>query len=500
VKARAALFVCVLCSACSEPPAPRVCPPVELVAPDPLSIDAAREAHRWAALRRELRFEEARAPGAVMRLTSARTEDPDACLSELYVAGRILFEHEASFADGLGNQLAPVGPRSPFRRVHEGRFGGPETNGCRSCHWRGGIAGGGGLVDDALLFGDGDAVSSADARNPPALSGVGVIERLAAEMSAELAVLRDDAIGQARGSGANVPRELEARGVRFGALVAHPDGSLDTSGVEGVDADLVVRPFGWKGTVATVREASQNALQIHMGLQTEELVDERAGDTELLGTGSASDPDRDGHARELTSRQLDALVLFLAAQAVPILRPHERVDGLERAADGLLAPLGHVYVDEWIAGRALFDDLGCASCHRPQLLLLDATFVSGGVTLDLATEAEHPRIRYDGASGGYPVFLFSDLRRHDLGDENASTHVDGGVPPRQWLTRPLWGLASSAPWLHDGSAPSLDLAIARHGGEAAESRAAFEALDFDQKGALRIFLMSLRRQWRPAVP
>ncbi len=489
------LLSMILGGACGSEHEPRVCPPFEPNAADALSIDAAREAHRWASLRRALRLEEARSPGHVMRLTAARTA-AEPCFGDLYVAGRILFEHEMSFADGLGSELSETRRRNPFSRVHSGRFGGPETNGCRSCHWRGGQAGAGDLPDAALLFGDGDRTSSADARNPPALSGGGVVEVLAAQMSAELAAIREGAIERAAREG-DVEVALVASGVDFGVLRVARDGTIDASGVRGVDRDLVVRPFGWKGTFATLRAIAENAFQVHMGIQSEELV--ARGDVEVSG-GEGDDPDRDGVVAELTSGQLDAVVAFLAAQAVPVFRPHETVSQLEARAPGFYAPIASVYVDEWTRGRALFDEIGCASCHTPRHVLRDPRFTSGGVSIDLAREAEHPRITYDEELGGYPVFLFSDLRRHDLGQENASQHVDAGVPIREWLTRPLWGLADSGPWMHDGTAPRLDDAIERHGGEAADARDAFGALDREERGDLRVFLVSLRRQWRPIVP
>ncbi|HEY8431144.1 MAG TPA: di-heme oxidoredictase family protein [Sandaracinaceae bacterium] len=489
------LAMLAIAAACESAPEPRVCPPFQPNTPDALSLEAAREAHRFASLRRALRLEEARAPGYVMRLTAARTAG-EPCFAELYVAGRILFEHEFGYADGLGNELSPTRRRNPFVRVHAGRFGGPDTNGCRSCHWRGGPAGAGDLPDAALFFGDGDRTSSADARNPPSLAGVGVIELVAAQLSADLAAIRDGAIDRARRDGRPVEASLLVSGIDFGVVRAMPDGGVDTSGVRGVDPDLVVRPFGWKGTFATLRAVVDNAFQVHMGIQSEELV--ARGDAEVSG-GEGDDPDRDGAVNELTSGQLDAVVAFLAAQAIPIYRPHETVSELGPRAPGFFAPLASVYVEEWTRGRALFDELGCATCHVPSIVLRDPRFTSGAVSIDLSRDAEHPRIAYDESVGGYPVFLFSDLRRHDLGQENASRHVDAGVPREQWLTRPLWGLADSGPWMHDGTATRLDEAIERHGGEAAESREAFRALDYQRKGDLRVYLMSLRRQWRPTV-
>ena len=54
--------------------------------------------------------------------------------------------------------------------------------------------------------------------------------------------------------------------------------------------------------------------------------------------------------------------------------------------------------------------------------------------------------------------------------------------------------------LYDGRAPSFDYAIAGHGGEGAAARAAFAATSYDEKAALRVYLMSLRRSPRVIVP
>ena len=46
----------------------------------------------------------------------------------------------------------------------------------------------------------------------------------------------------------------------FGSLVAHPDGSVNTGGVEGVDANLVIKPFSQKGVVESLRVSSPTTL------------------------------------------------------------------------------------------------------------------------------------------------------------------------------------------------------------------------------------------------
>ena len=92
------------------------------------------------------------------------------------------------------------------------------------------------------------------------------------------------------------------------------------------------------------------------------------------------------------------------------------------------------------------------------------------------------------------------MKRHDMGDRSEATHVDHGVGKRHYLTRRLWGLANSPPYFHDGHAAWLDDAIGAHEGEAAEAAQAYRSLDHHEKGALRMYLLSLTRERRVVVP
>ena len=64
----------------------------------------------------------------------------------------------------------------------------------------------------------------------------------------------------------------------------------------------------------------------------------------------------------------------------------------------------------------------------------------------------------------------------------------------------LWGLAETAPYLHDGRAPTVHDAIVRHGGEATAARDAYLALDEPARASVRVFLASLSRQPKVFVP
>jgi CxxC motif-containing protein (DUF1111 family) len=66
-----------------------------------------------------------------------------------------------------------------------------------------------------------------------------------------------------------------------------------------------------------------------------------------------------------------------------------------------------------------------------------------------------------------------------------------GTGASVFLTENLWGVGSTAPYLHDGRATTLTEAILEHGGEAASSRAAFLALSSDAQKDLIAFLNNL---------
>ncbi|MCB9852357.1 MAG: hypothetical protein H6819_04615 [Phycisphaerales bacterium] len=105
------------------------------------------------------------------------------------------------------------------------------------------------------------------------------------------------------------------------------------------------------------------------------------------------------------------------------------------------------------------------------------------------------------------VPLFSDLKRHNMGRglidvDDQQTDVKGViVEKRFFLTRPLWGVADSGPWLHDGRALTLRDAILAHewddaddsyDSEANSAIAAFKGLSPDDQDAIIQFLLTLR--------
>src|SRR5690606_39124216 len=138
---------------------------------------------------------------------------------------------------------------------------------------------------------------------------------------------------------------------------------------------------------------------------------------------------------------------------------------------------------QWAEGQARFEEVGCAGCHVPALPLSSTIYElsarDGGdpIRVDLAALGAAPRLRPGPEGGPLLVYLFSDLKRHVVGPYLRDDRSYRGISPAQFRTPPLWGLARSRPYLHDGRAPTIEQAIFEHEGEATESRLAYEQLD-----------------------
>ncbi len=423
----------------------------------------------------------------------------------LFAVGDELFDYEFRVENGLGNGLAGrpgvrAGPnKAPnMRRVHKSEFGGPDSYSCATCHSKGGPDGAGTNTQNAYLRGNGKNALSADERNAPHLLGLGPIAALAAEMTSILHEQRDTAIAEALASKTATEVSLEAKGVDFGRLRVSEAGVPDTSGVRGVDEDLIVKPFGWKGHQATLRGMIEESFRIHMGIVSmREQAAFRDGliDKLDIGDGTWFDVDRDGVATEVEAGMLSTLEAYLAQLQIPVVRPPRD--------ERLLAMFSR--------GEAIFDEIGCGHCHRPALELHkpELAILPGearyadrrAIIVNVATDGEHPKIDPLYAEGSaYRVRLFSDLRRHDMGPELNSGYQQGHLGKSIFLTRPLWGLADTAPYLHDGRAPTVHDAIVWHGGEAQPVRDIYLGLDKDERDALLIFLLSLDREPQLASP
>lgn len=205
-----------------------------------------------------------------------------------------------------------------------------------------------------------------------------------------------------------------------------------------------VGKFGWKAQFATLEEFVAAACANELGLGTPTTEQAKP----LAAPNQTAKPDLD-------RKQFRALVSFV--KTLP--RPVEQAD--PAAAHG----------------KELFATIGCAICHVPDL---------GGVKgvysdFLLYTLDEPPG---PGGGPGYGPEPPTQLQLPSRPDDDAK--------PQEWKTPPLWGVADSAPYLHDGSARTLRDAIARHRGDAKAVSARFTALSPADQGSVIAFLSSLK--------
>ncbi|TDR35823.1 di-heme oxidoreductase (putative peroxidase) [Tahibacter aquaticus] len=113
----------------------------------------------------------------------------------------------------------------------------------------------------------------------------------------------------------------------------------------------------------------------------------------------------------------------------------------------------------------------------------------------------YPRLPARNERAAVSVPLLSDLRTHNMGSGLQDVGVQGAdvtgisIAPPLFLTRPLWGVADTGPWLHDGRARTLKEAIAFHsspGSEANPVIAAFTQLSPSDQQAVVDFLLAHR--------
>jgi hypothetical protein len=163
-----------------------------------------------------------------------------------------------------------------------------------------------------------------------------------------------------------------------------------------------------------------------------------------------------------------------------------------------------------ILGRAVFNKIGCASCHMANLTIdhdrriadVETVYdpVNGAFNGLFATATVLYTEKDDGSGlptlkqpRGQPFVvkdIFTDLKRHDVGPGFYERNWDGTIQT-QFMARPLWGTGSTGPWGHDGRSITLDDVILRHGEEAQKSRDTYAALPPVLSNALQAFLNSL---------
>ena len=201
--------------------------------------------------------------------------------------------------------------------------------------------------------------------------------------------------------------------------------------------------FGWKAQFATVEEFVAAACANELGLGNPLMPQAKP-----LGKSYQCDES------DLSREEFRQLVAF--------------VDAIPRPVEVLPKDSRQRTLAE--RGKTLFTTVGCAECHTPDL--------------------------------GNVAGIYSDLLLHRVSARNSDGYqhdvlVDVPLPtghpePDEWRTPPLWGVADSAPYFHDGGSATLEAAILRHDGGARVVTNAFLTLPAEDQQAVIAFLKTLR--------
>jgi CxxC motif-containing protein (DUF1111 family) len=211
-------------------------------------------------------------------------------------------------------------------------------------------------------------------------------------------------------------------------------------------ADGRIGRFGWKAQTVSLAEFVRAACANELGLGN-------PGQAQPQPLGNPSYPPV---GYDLTLAQCDQLTEFINSLPRPVERTPTDPDGIRAVS----------------AGKSLFQTVGCADCHTP-----DVGSVRG---------------------------LYSDLLLHEMGEaleaggdyndrplDDPSFKPGTGPLPAEWRTPPLWGVARSAPYLHDGRAQTLEESIRLHGGQGSKSAQRFNSLSANDRERLIRFLKTL---------
>lgn len=220
--------------------------------------------------------------------------------------------------------------------------------------------------------------------------------------------------------------------------------------------------FGWRGQIGTVEEFVAGACANELGLQTKAVKQLRDH------YGGGMHPFEDIAVTEVAH----------LAEFVKLLPSPKSLQPADERQKNLIA-----------FGEKLMHTVGCTTCHVPKLQDIDGVY-SDLLLHDMGSSladpvGAQPMTEVTGTATitgvSYSGSITRDIR------QAVDTNVE-----QEWRTPPLWGIADSSPYLHDGRAAYLIDAIRWHDGEAASSRKRFFQLSRQDQQRLIGFLKTQR--------
>jgi CxxC motif-containing protein (DUF1111 family) len=224
--------------------------------------------------------------------------------------------------------------------------------------------------------------------------------------------------------------------------------------LEGPKGTQEVGRFGWKTQHASLLSFAGDAYVNEMGITNRLFTNESTLVCNPTGIQEPNNP-----IPPATDEDIDAFATFMRGLKVP-----------QRLPKTALA----------MQGQAIFELIGCASCHVETLTTAAVgTVIHGGAyTVPVGI-------------GGMQFHPFGDFLLHDVGTGDGIVQNGPADTQNKVRTMPLWGIRTRTQFLHDASAATFTEAIRRHQNEAANEARNFDRLGPAQKQLLLLFLGSL---------
>lgn len=232
--------------------------------------------------------------------------------------------------------------------------------------------------------------------------------------------------------------------------------------------------FGWKNQHASLLSFAGDAYLNEVGI-TNPLVPDEV--TKLCNT--VAEPNDKPGADGLSD--IDRFARFMRATKAPARDPQQA--GTPAAK----------------RGEALFEKIGCASCHVPTLTTAaPGTPVNGGkfiIPEALGNKMFHPYgdfLLHDvGTGDGIVIAMEEHYSKHVYQTQWKNLSLDAQRTANRMRTAPLWGVRMEPMLMHDGASVTFRDAILRHRGEARDVTKRFEELAQKDQEAITEFLKSL---------
>lgn len=228
--------------------------------------------------------------------------------------------------------------------------------------------------------------------------------------------------------------------------------------------------FGWRGQMRNLDLFIKGACATELGLQVHEFE-------------QTKDPLRQEYSlkgNDLSQQQVGDLIRYVRSFDMPRqVLPDDPLE-LEAIAEG----------------EKLFTTVGCAECHVQDVGRVSGVY-SDFLLHNMGTQFEdpipaEPIETFTEQSRMDVITSYHGMRRRVVTTELVRSMEVGPDQHTEYKTPPLWGVADSAPYMHDGRATTLRAAIEWHGGEAYSSFRRFSLLSEEKQFSLLKFLETLK--------